>query len=60
MISSLWESLTAFHLNGAFHVIYMIKTNVFFFLFFLSVISTCAMLIGEEIEDSYEEEQNII
>lgn len=54
------NSFIAFNINAVNNFIYILTSNLWFFLIIIGVIGTIALQLKEEIDDSVREEQNII
>lgn len=49
-----------FHYNAVSNFIYMLTSNLWFFLLLIGVVGTIFLLLKEEVDTSVREEQNII
>jgi len=56
----MWQSFRAFNINAINNFIYIITSNLWFFLIIIGVIGTIILLLKEEVDISVKEEQNII
>lgn len=54
------NSFIAFNINAVNNFIYILTSNLWFFLIIIGVVGTIALQLKEEIDDSVREEQNII
>lgn len=54
------DSFTAFNINAVNNFIYMLTSNLWFFLIIIGVIGTIILQLKEEVDTAVREEQNII
>ena len=54
------DSFFAFNINAVNNFLYMISSNLWFFLIIFGAIGTIILLLKEEVDTAVREEQNII
>lgn len=54
------DSFFAFNINAVNNFLYMISSNLWFFLIIFGAIGTIVLLLKEEVDTAVREEQNII
>ena len=54
------KSFIAFNINAISNFLYILSSNIFFFMLIVSVVGTIILLLKDEIDDSVREEQNIL
>lgn len=56
----MWQSFQAFNINAINNFLYMITSNMWFFLILIGVVGTIILRLKEEVDSAVREEQNII
>ena len=59
-IQTILNSLRAFHLNGAYQLVYLMSNNRWYFLIAISAFITILLYMKEETDYAVREEQNIL
>ena len=54
------DSFVAFNINAVNNFIYMLTSNLWFFLIIIGVVGTIILQLKEEVDTAVREEQNII